>query len=80
MVADEAFEVGVLPRDDLVEEYRPLNNKEMLSSEPLSNKEINEIQTHLRTITCPLWNTGPPLNLGDPEHGKLKAESNGGQQ
>lgn len=44
------------------------------SQEPLANAEINEIQARLRTISRPTWHRGPPTNLGDAEHGKLKAE------
>jgi hypothetical protein len=65
-----------LPGSDLVEECREdieeLNDA--ASSESLSNKEIDEIQTHLCMITRPSWHRGAPQNLGNPEHGKLKAE------
>ncbi|KIJ09586.1 hypothetical protein PAXINDRAFT_22496, partial [Paxillus involutus ATCC 200175] len=35
---------------------------------------INIIQGKLRSITRPTWHRGPPTNLGEAEHGKLKAE------
>ncbi|KIJ59537.1 hypothetical protein HYDPIDRAFT_33065 [Hydnomerulius pinastri MD-312] len=63
--------------NDIVEDCKVLNEKQQkkkTSNEPLMNGEINEIQAHLRAIKRPAWNRGPPTNLGDAEHGKLKAE------
>lgn len=62
--------------DEIVEDFRVGNEKQQkkIFHEPLTNAEINEIQAHLRTIKRPAWNRGPPTNLGEAEHGKLKAE------
>lgn len=62
--------------DEIVEDFKVGNDKRQKKRfhEPLTNAEINEIQAHLRAIKRPTWNRGPPTNLGEAEHGKLKAE------
>ncbi|KAG0707171.1 hypothetical protein DFH29DRAFT_797095 [Suillus ampliporus] len=40
----------------------------------LGDREINNIQERLGRVRRPSWDCGPPKNLGDAEHGKLKAE------
>lgn len=57
-----------LPKSDLV------IKEPTVSCESLSNREIDDIQTYLRMITRPLWHHEAPQILGNPEHGKLKAE------
>jgi hypothetical protein len=62
---------------DLVEEYQNCEsnaNKKGKAVEPLTDREINIIQEKLQSITRPTWHRGPPTNLGEAEHGKLKAE------
>jgi hypothetical protein len=66
-----------LPGKEIIDECKILEEKQKNAKkpvEPLTNREIDEIQAHLRTIKWPTWNRGPPVNLGDAEHGKLKAE------
>jgi hypothetical protein len=50
------------------------NNQQGISGEVLTDVEIDQIQTELRSIKRPSWHCGPPKNLGEAEHGKLKAE------
>jgi hypothetical protein len=74
---EEPMDDDGLPGSDMVEEYKTLDEtreKKSTSVEPLTNQEIDEVQVHLRSINRPTWNRGPPINLGDAEHGKLKAE------
>ena len=72
-VDDEAFVT-----EELVKEYaaevEDKNNQKGLSAEALTDEEINAIQAELSGIKRPSWHRGPPKNLGDAEHGKLKAE------
>jgi hypothetical protein len=66
-----------LPREEIVEECKSLDakpQKKKTSVETLTNSELNQIQEYLHTINQPTWHCGPPTNLGDAEHGKLKAE------
>ncbi|KAG6369716.1 hypothetical protein JVT61DRAFT_13644 [Boletus reticuloceps] len=65
-----------LPGSDLVQEFQEgiKQLKHAVSSESLSNWEIDEIQAHIHMITRPSWHHGAPQNLDNPEHGKLKAE------
>ncbi|KAG2365899.1 hypothetical protein BDR07DRAFT_1275838, partial [Suillus spraguei] len=44
------------------------------SAEVLADKEINDIQERLGRVQRPSWHRGPPKNLGNAEHSKLKAE------
>lgn len=50
------------------------NNQKGISGEVLTDVEIDQIQTELCSIEQPSWHRGPPKNLGEAEHGKLKAE------
>jgi len=50
------------------------NDQQGISGEVLTDVEIDQIQTELRSIERPSWHRGPPKNLGEAEHGKLKAE------
>ncbi|KAG2740871.1 hypothetical protein P692DRAFT_201686852, partial [Suillus brevipes Sb2] len=72
-VDDEAFVT-----EELVKEYaaevEDKNDQKGLSAEALTDEEINAIQAELSGIKRPSWHRGPPKNLGDAEHGKLKAE------
>ncbi|KAG1758760.1 hypothetical protein EDD22DRAFT_849772 [Suillus occidentalis] len=65
-VGDKAFVT-----EELVKEYaaevEDKNDQKDLSAEALTNEEINAIQVELSGIKL-------PKNLGDAEHGKLKAE------
>ncbi|KIK78950.1 hypothetical protein PAXRUDRAFT_162631, partial [Paxillus rubicundulus Ve08.2h10] len=66
-----------LPGNEIIDECKILEERwrnAKKTIEPLSNQEINQIQAHLCTIKRPTWNQGPPINLGDAEHGKMKAE------
>ncbi|KIJ21301.1 hypothetical protein PAXINDRAFT_29888, partial [Paxillus involutus ATCC 200175] len=66
-----------LPREEIMEECKSLDakpQKKKTSVETLMNSELNQIQEYLHTINQPTWHCGPPTNLGDAEHGKLKAE------
>ncbi|KAG2752860.1 hypothetical protein P692DRAFT_201693907, partial [Suillus brevipes Sb2] len=64
--------------DELIEEYASqakLHTAELSrSAEALTDKEINDIQEMIGRVRRPSWHRGPPKNLGDAEHGKLKAE------
>ncbi len=40
----------------------------------LSSKDMSEIWADLETILTPTWMTSVPHNLGNPAHGKLKAD------
>jgi hypothetical protein len=68
--------LGDLLGDAIVEDLQVGNKKQQkeIFHEPLTNAEINEIQAHLCEVKRPTWNRGPPTNLGEAEHGKLKAE------
>ncbi|KAG2033320.1 hypothetical protein BDR03DRAFT_1014391 [Suillus americanus] len=60
--------------EECVTEAEAKNNQNSASAEVLTDKEINSIQAELRGIQPPSWYHGPPKNLSDAEHGKLKAE------
>lgn len=71
-VYDQAFIA-----DGLVEEcaaQRKLAKDGLNRSEVLLDNEINSIQERLGSVQRPSWHCDPPKNLGDAEHGKLKAE------
>lgn len=72
-VDDEAFVT-----EELVQEYAAKvdeqNDQKGVSGEALTDEEIDAIQAELNGIKRPSWHRGPPKNLGDAEHGKLKAE------
>ena len=72
-VDDEAFIAEELV-EELAAEVGEANNQQGVPAEVLTNKEINKIQVELCSIEQPSWHRGPPKNLGDAEHGKLKAE------
>ncbi|KAH7918137.1 hypothetical protein BV22DRAFT_986532, partial [Leucogyrophana mollusca] len=40
----------------------------------LSREELERLRGTLVLVTRPTWHCGPPLNLGEPGHGKLKAD------
>ncbi|KIK78442.1 hypothetical protein PAXRUDRAFT_114952, partial [Paxillus rubicundulus Ve08.2h10] len=66
-----------LPGKEIIDECKILEERQKNAKKPvgpLTNWEIDKIQAHLCTIKWPTWNQGPPINLGDAEHGKLKAE------
>ncbi|KAG1736388.1 uncharacterized protein EDB91DRAFT_1083356 [Suillus paluster] len=64
--------------EELVKEYaadvEEQNDQKGVFTEALTDEEINTIQAELSGIKRPSWHRGPPKNLGDAEHGKLKAE------
>lgn len=64
--------------EELVKEYAAdvegKNDQQGIFAEALTDEEINGIQAELKGIKRPSWHRGPPKNLGDAEHGKLKAE------
>ena len=72
-------EVGtgeILLGHDIVEkcsEQQSQKEKRRLQ-EPLTENEINNIQKCLGAITRLTWHWGPPINLSEAIHGKLKAE------
>jgi hypothetical protein len=72
-VDDEAFVT-----EELMKEYATKveeeNDLKGVSGEALTDEEINTIQAEINSIKRPSWHRGPPKNLGDAEHGKLKAE------
>ena len=75
-VDDEVGNREILLGHDVVEECSEwqCQKEKTRSWEPLTGNEINDIQKCLGTITRPAWHRGPPINLGDAAHGKLKAE------
>jgi hypothetical protein len=40
----------------------------------LTKDEIAQVRKHIAEATRPSWHVAPPLNLGEPKHGKLKAD------
>ncbi len=40
----------------------------------LTKKEMNRIRQDISETTRPVWNSGPPANLGERGHSKLKAD------
>ncbi|KIK34539.1 hypothetical protein CY34DRAFT_26833 [Suillus luteus UH-Slu-Lm8-n1] len=64
--------------DGLIEEcasqVKPHTAELSRSVEALMDKEMNDIQEMIGRVQRPSWHHGPPKNLGDTEHGKLKAE------
>ncbi|KAG2073508.1 hypothetical protein BDR04DRAFT_1010610 [Suillus decipiens] len=64
--------------EELVKEYaadiEEKNDQKGIFAETLTDEEINGIQAELKGIKRPSWHWGSPKNLGDAEHGKLKAE------
>jgi hypothetical protein len=64
--------------EELVKDYaadiEEKNDQKGVFAEALTDEEINRIQAELKGIKQPSWHWGPPENLGDAEHGKLKAE------
>ena len=75
-VDDEGGDHEILLGHNIVEECseQQCQKEKMRSWEPLTKNEINDIQKCLGAITRPTWHRGPPINLGDAAHGKLKAE------
>ncbi|KIK74381.1 hypothetical protein PAXRUDRAFT_175870 [Paxillus rubicundulus Ve08.2h10] len=51
-----------------------MSTKKKKAVEPLTDPKINIIQGKLQSIMHPMWHHSPPTNLGEAEHGKLKAE------
>jgi hypothetical protein len=41
---------------------------------PISRKDLQQIHEFIRATMRPQWQRGPPQNLGEPSHGKLKAD------
>ncbi|KAG1780880.1 hypothetical protein EV702DRAFT_1042593 [Suillus placidus] len=72
-VDDDTFITEELVKQ-CVAEVEGKNNQKSISGEVLTDVEINQIQAELRNIKRPSWHCGPLKNLGEPEHGKLKAE------
>ncbi|KAG1863245.1 hypothetical protein DFJ58DRAFT_715176 [Suillus subalutaceus] len=50
------------------------NNQKGISGEVLTDVEIDQIQAELHSIKRPSWHREPLKNLGEAEHGKIKAE------
>lgn len=73
---EEARNGEILLGHDIVEECSEQQSQKEKgrSREPLTENEINDIQKCLGAITRPTWHRGPPINLGEAIHGKLKAE------
>jgi hypothetical protein len=40
----------------------------------LSKAELTQVRSHIAETTRPSWHVAPPSNLGEPKHGKLKAD------
>jgi hypothetical protein len=38
-----------------------------------TESELQEIINCIQNITLPTWDQRPPINIGEPSHGKLKA-------
>ncbi|KAG1895988.1 uncharacterized protein F5891DRAFT_959320 [Suillus fuscotomentosus] len=72
-IDDDTFVTEELVKE-CATEAEAKNDQNSVSAELLTDKEINSIQAELRGIQRPSWHRGPPKNLGDAEHGKLKAE------
>jgi hypothetical protein len=68
--------IPTLVGDEYVQEIADdlTNTKKACRHETLTKAEIKQVQAHLAAITRPSWHRGPPLNLGDASHGKLKAD------
>jgi len=53
------------------------NDLDYLPVDPLSfaftESELQEIRNCIQNITLPTWAQWPPINLGEPSHGRLKA-------
>jgi hypothetical protein len=45
-----------------------------IGCDKLTKQELQTIQDSIKATTRPSWHCGPPSNLGDPSHGKLKAD------
>ena len=75
-VDNEGGDHKILLEHDIVEECseQQCQKEKTRSQEPLTENEINDIQKCLGAITRPTWHRGPPINLSDAAHGKLKAE------
>ena len=75
-VDNEGGDHKILLGHDIVEECseQQCQKEKTRSQEPLTENEINDIQKCLGAITRPTWHRGPPINLSDAAHGKLKAE------
>ncbi|KAG2049760.1 hypothetical protein BDR06DRAFT_1067718 [Suillus hirtellus] len=71
-VYDQAFIANGLVEECAAQ--RKLAKDGLNGSEVLSDNEINSIQERLGSVQRPSWNRGLPKNVGDAEHGKLKAE------
>lgn len=41
---------------------------------PIDRKDLKQIQDFIKATVRPQWQRGPPPNLGEPSHGKLKAD------
>jgi hypothetical protein len=76
MEIDEPSADDGLPSNEHVQECQGVTVQQEvpIPNETLSNREIDEIQSHLGKITRPSWHQGAPQNLGNAEHRKLKAE------
>jgi hypothetical protein len=58
--------------DDAVEESsEDINDRRY---QPLTKAELKQLQDNIANTTRPPWHRGPPVNLGEPGHGKLKAD------
>lgn len=75
IVGDEYFEsstTGLTPTRDLPEP--PEKKVWTVGDDAVSKEELARIHTFLAQTTRPSWHASPPLNLGEPKHGKLKAD------
>jgi hypothetical protein len=68
-----------MPASELIgEEYfskTPNNTGEgEVFADKVTRKELKALQTEIATVIRPPYCQGPPSNLGNPGHGKLKAD------
>jgi hypothetical protein len=47
---------------------------ELQHGQPIGVEELRQIQADIKRTTRPCWQRAPPTNLGEPSHGKLKAD------
>ncbi|KAH7904268.1 hypothetical protein BJ138DRAFT_972992, partial [Hygrophoropsis aurantiaca] len=65
ILVNEEYVIECATEHDTEEDNAPLR---------LSKEELAGLRASLALVTRPTWHCGPPLNLGEPGHGKLKAD------
>jgi hypothetical protein len=52
----------------------PENSTEFKRGHIFTEKDVEALRTDIRDFVTPSWLTSIPSNLGEPSHGKLKAD------